>query len=93
MIVITPLTALFFYANLVSANGSFGSYFQQIGKYFGYGQTSELELEDIYNKRIPYEVSASDEKFISEAVKLTGVALSELDSCQQRVRPFPITTP
>lgn len=88
---ITPLTAFFIYTNLVSANGSFGSYLQQLGKYFGYGQTSQLEIEDINNKRIPYEVSAGDDKFISEAAKLTGVALSELDSCQHRVRTYSTT--
>lgn len=74
---------------LVSANASFTNYFQQLGKYFGYGQTDELEPKDIYTKRIPYEVSASDEKFIAEAAKLTTqVGLSELDSCQHRVNFF-----
>lgn len=71
---------------LVSANASFSSYFEQLGKYFGYSETAELEAHDLYTKRIPYEVSTADEKFISEAAQLTGVALSELDSCQQAVR-------
>lgn len=70
---------------LVSVEASsFSDYFKQISEYFGYGQTSDLQAEDFYN-RIPYEVSAVDEKFISEAAKLTGVVLSELDTCQQRV--------
>lgn len=70
---------------LVSANAQFSSYLQQLGKYFGYGETNDLQSKDIYTKRIPYEVSTADEKFIAEAAKLTDVALSELDSCQHRV--------
>lgn len=79
---------LFLLTFLVSANAQFSSYFQQLSKYFGYGETSDLESKDIYTKRIPYEVSTADEKFIAEAAKLTDVALSELDSCQHRVSVF-----
>lgn len=71
---------------LVNTNATLSGYFQQLGKYFGYCENSDLETKDFYNKRILYEVSSADEKFITEAAKLTGVALSELDSCQHRVR-------
>lgn len=77
--------SLFLLTILVSANAQFNNYFQQLGRYFGYGKTSDLEVKDIYAKRIPYEVSTADERFIAEAAKLTGVALTELDSCQHRV--------
>lgn len=79
--------SLFLLTILVSAEAQLSNYFQQLGKYFGYGgETNDLETKDIYANRIPYEVSTADEKFISEAAKLTGVALSELDLCQHRVR-------
>lgn len=60
-------------------------YFQKIGRYFGYNSDNQVEVGSTYNNRIPYEVTTEDEKFIAEAAKLTGVALSELDSCQHRV--------
>lgn len=68
-----------------TALGSVGDYLKSVGEYFGYPQKKDLN-ENEYNNRIPYEVSSTDEKFISEAAKLTGLALSELDSCQHRVR-------
>lgn len=86
MKVITSQSTALILTYLVTVNASLTSYFQQLGKYFGYGDTAGSEIEDFYNKRIPYEVSTADEKFISEAAKLTGLALSELDSCQHRVR-------
>lgn len=57
-------------------------YIKYYGKYFGYFPNEEVVN---FNQNIPYEVAKLDEKFISEAAKLTGIALSELDSCQQRV--------
>lgn len=39
-------------------------------------------------QKVPYEVAVVDEKFIEQAAKYTGVALSELDKCQHRVRIF-----
>ncbi|CAH1982172.1 unnamed protein product [Acanthoscelides obtectus] len=51
----------------------------------GNEEKTELYKSDAFDKKIPYEVSMVDETFIKEAAKLTGVALSELDSCQQRV--------
>ena len=54
-----------------------------VKNYFNY-EEPETDVGE-FAQRIPYEVSTVDEKFISEAAKLTGVALSELDSCQQRV--------
>lgn len=68
-----------------SALGSVTDYLKSVGEYFGYHQTNDLN-ENEFNNKIPYEVSTADEKFISEAAKLTGLALSELDSCQHRVR-------
>lgn len=62
------------------------SYVKNIGEYFGYKQGENEISESEFHQRIPYEVSTVDEKFISEAAKLTGVALSELDSCQHRVK-------
>lgn len=44
--------------------------------------------DEVFQRKVPYEVSTIDEKFLSEAAKLTGVVLSELDSCQHRVRNF-----
>lgn len=61
-------------------------YISGIKNYFGYKQETENFETEIYEKKIPYEVSEIDHSFINEAAKLTGVALSELDSCQHRVR-------
>ncbi|CAG9766635.1 unnamed protein product [Ceutorhynchus assimilis] len=62
-------------------------YINGITQYFGYNKQNENT--EVYGSEfthsVPYEVTTLDEKFISEAVKLTGVAISELDSCQQRV--------
>lgn len=69
----------------VNALGSVTDYLKSVGEYFGYSQHKNLNENEFTNK-IPYEVSTADEKFISEAAKLTGLALSELDSCQHRVR-------
>lgn len=44
----------------------------------------EISNDEI-DQNIPYEVATMDEKFINEAALLTGLALSELDSCQHRV--------
>ncbi|KAK5646978.1 hypothetical protein RI129_005442 [Pyrocoelia pectoralis] len=61
-------------------------YLKSVGKYFGYeGKEIQEWNDEILNQVIPYEISQSDENFISEAAKLTGVALSALDSCQHRV--------
>lgn len=68
---------------MLSVRCSVTDYLKSVGEYFGY-TAKEVDNSD-YNNRIPYEVSIADEKFISEAAKLTGVALSELDSCQHRV--------
>ncbi|KAK9870481.1 hypothetical protein WA026_008039 [Henosepilachna vigintioctopunctata] len=64
-------------------HGGFNDYIKDIREYFGYSGTKHIKEDFTHN--IPYEVSSLDEKFISEAAKLTGVALSQLDSCQQRV--------
>ncbi|KAF5288838.1 hypothetical protein FQA39_LY03717 [Lamprigera yunnana] len=70
-----------------SANGSILEYVQSVGAYFGYGKGKPEESlkENLYSSVVPYEVSVSDEKFISEAIQLTGVTPSELDFCQHRV--------
>ncbi|RZC38000.1 brambleberry-like, partial [Asbolus verrucosus] len=62
----------------------FSDYVKTIGSYFSF-QEPENQVSGEYTQKIPYEVSTVDEKFISEAAQLTGVALTELDSCQQRV--------
>ncbi|XP_064212659.1 protein brambleberry isoform X2 [Tribolium castaneum] len=62
----------------------FTDYVKTIGSYFTFTEPESDSVGE-FVQRIPYEVSTVDEKFISEAAKLTGVALSELDSCQQRV--------
>ena len=36
--------------------------------------------------KIPFELSAADEKFIADAQKYTDLKLSELDVCQHKVR-------
>ncbi|XP_019867205.1 protein brambleberry [Aethina tumida] len=79
---------LFIFALLVHphiADAFIKNYVKNIGEYFGYKQGENEISESEFHQRIPYEVSTVDEKFISEAAKLTGVALSELDSCQHRV--------
>lgn len=68
--------------NFQMTTPALNDYMKDIGKFFGYVETEEF-ID--FKQNIPYEVSTMDEKFISEASKLTGVALSELDSCQQRV--------
>ncbi|XP_044751710.1 protein brambleberry-like [Coccinella septempunctata] len=68
--------------NFERVTPALNDYIKDWGRYFGYGESEKI---DDFNQNIPYEVATMDEKFISEAAKLTGVALSELDSCQQRV--------
>lgn len=73
---------IFFGATIAT---SVSDYIKSVGEYFGYTQKNKI-VENGFNNRIPYEVSTADEKFISEAAKLTGLTLSDLDSCQHRVR-------
>nr|CAI5868799.1 unnamed protein product [Callosobruchus analis] len=64
----------------------FLDYVPNFANFFGGNEEkTEIYKSDAFDKKIPYEVSMVDETFIKEAAKLTGVALSELDSCQQRV--------
>ncbi|CAG9859936.1 unnamed protein product [Phyllotreta striolata] len=71
---------IFININLVLCN-----IFQTVGNYLGF-KTQDNEVEtDLFELKVPYEVSTIDENFIKEAAKLTGLALSELDSCQHRV--------
>lgn len=70
---------------IVTTEAFINDYISGIKNYFGIHNQYEEEVTDIYERKIPYEVSTTDEKFISEAAKLTGVVLSELDSCQHRV--------
>lgn len=77
---------IFILYNIECGNADLIDYFKNMGSYLGYGNKEQLYLnDDILDHTVPYEVSIPDEKFISEAAKLTGVALSELDSCQHRV--------
>lgn len=65
------------------------SFVDYLNSAFSFLHTKEApranELID-FQKKVPYELSLTDEKFIAEAIKLTGVGASELDSCQHRVR-------
>lgn len=70
---------------IVSTEAVFNDYITGIKKYFGISEHQDVEETDIFQRKVPYEVSITDEKFINEAAKLTGVVLSELDSCQHRV--------
>lgn len=81
------LTFLLLISQLCTVESSLKDYINGISTYFGYttGPSMQETTENEITHRIPYEVSTLDEKFISEAVKLTGVTISELDSCQQRV--------
>ncbi|GJQ69802.1 hypothetical protein Trydic_g22360 [Trypoxylus dichotomus] len=59
---------------------------QGITDFFGFNKEQSTQITtDEFNKGVLYEVSRVDEKFISEAAKITGVSLSELDKCQQRI--------
>lgn len=79
---------VFFLFFFIGTSESFlNNYISGIKNYFGFHNQYEQEITDIYERKVPYEVSTTDEKFISEAAKLTGVVLSELDSCQHRVIP------
>lgn len=70
----------------ISTNALLNDYINGFKSYFGISyQTVEEDPNDVFLRKVPYEVSTIDEKFISEAAKLTGVVLSELDSCQHRV--------
>ncbi|XP_060517892.1 protein brambleberry-like [Cylas formicarius] len=70
--------------NICAANGAVYDYLTSVKNYFGYNGGNENSAAE-FSQTVPYEVSTVDQKFIEEAVKLTGVAISELDSCQQRV--------
>lgn len=72
---------------LLYAKAEFSDYFSAVSEFLGLGQKNDGYTGGVIEQQIPYEVSVADEKFIHEAAKLTGVALSELDSCQHRVSP------
>lgn len=74
---------LFFF--IINSEAFLTDYISGIQNYFGIHNQYEEEITDVYERKVPYEVFTADEKFISEAAKLTGVVLSELDSCQHRV--------
>ncbi|KAJ8969351.1 hypothetical protein NQ317_016136 [Molorchus minor] len=77
---------IFFYlCFLVTVDAGLSDYINNIGAYFGYSKQISYDDGEVFSQRIPYEVSTVDDKFLAEAAKLTGVALSELDTCQQRV--------
>lgn len=72
--------------SLTCSDAFVSDYFKGVTDFFGFNkeQTTETTTGE-FDRGVLYEVSIVDEKFISEAAKLTGVALSELDKCQQRV--------
>lgn len=72
----------------IGTNALINDYIFKISGYLGYNSAGKNEIDsksNEFDQNVPYEVSIIDQKFISEAAKLTGVSLSELDSCQQRV--------
>ncbi|KAI4465757.1 protein gamete expressed 1 [Holotrichia oblita] len=72
--------------SLTCSNAFVSEYFKGVTEFFGFNKEQPTEaIVGEFNKGVLYEVSTVDEKFISEAAKLTGVALSELDKCQQRI--------
>lgn len=73
-----------------SVNAALADYFTGVGEFLGFAQKGDDLGDAVIDQRVPYEVSIADEKFIHEAVKLTGVALSELDSCHHRVSYYKI---
>lgn len=76
---------IFFCVFVVSTEAFLSNYVTGIKNYFGITSQPDEEDIEIFQRKVPYEVSTIDEKFITEAAKLTGVVLSELDSCQHRV--------
>ncbi|XP_065163475.1 protein brambleberry-like [Atheta coriaria] len=69
-----------------SAHGGLTDYLNGVKTYFGYDSTeNQVEGFEGFETKIPYEVAPADEKFISQAIELTGVAVSELDACQHRL--------
>ncbi|XP_072376483.1 protein brambleberry-like [Diabrotica undecimpunctata] len=65
----------------------FGNWIKDIGTFLSFKQEHPENNEnlEIYQQKIPYEISSTDENFLKEAAKLTDLVLSELDSCQHRV--------
>lgn len=84
---INIIIILFFIINKQYVQSSLLDYVLSFGS-----ETENKKNVDINNgvidQNIPYEVATIDEKFINEAAQLTGLALSELDSCQHRVNFF-----
>lgn len=76
------------YLLILSIEAFLNDYISGIKNYLGIHNQPKEDITDIYQPKVPYEVSTADEKFISEAAKLTGAVLSELDSCQHRVIKF-----
>lgn len=68
-------------------------YFSPLTTFFSSSstETNSVSLSNDIDHKIPYEISVSDEKFISQAIKLTGVQESELDKCQHAVSFFLIS--
>ncbi|KRT86824.1 hypothetical protein AMK59_1263 [Oryctes borbonicus] len=80
------ISYLIIYISLTCSNAFVSNYVKGITDFFGFNKEQSTETTiDGFNKGVLYEVSTVDEKFISEAAKITGVALSELDKCQQRI--------
>lgn len=81
----TKLRIFILYLLILSTQAFLTDYISGIKNYLGIHNQPKEEVTDIYQRKVPYEVSTADEKFIIEAAKLTGAVLSELDSCQHRV--------
>lgn len=52
---------------------------------FGNSEITDGNTNELSTQKVPYEVEVTDEKFIEQAAKFTGVSLSDLDKCQHRV--------
>lgn len=78
------------FAAVILVDSTITDYFKPIGSFFGYSEEVKTNEVIDFQKKVPYQLSLTDEKFISEAVKLTGVTASDLDSCQHRVCCFSV---
>lgn len=74
--------------NITIVRPAITDYLRNAFSYFNGQESSTIKEITDYDdqKHVPYELSLTDEKFIEEAIKLTGVDKSELDKCQHRVK-------
>lgn len=69
-----------------SCSGEIFGFVNMVSNFLGYNsKDQDVDADSKFENKIPYEVSRLDENFITEAAKLSGMTLSQLDSCQHRV--------